>query len=69
MKNRKLMEDAIRTDNKLLIAKLKLEEGWTDDEVDDIENDLIHKSLLELDKKGLVVPFEQLIEELEAGEL
>lgn len=69
MKNRKLMEDAIRTDNKLLIAKLKLEEGWTDDEVDDIENDLIHKSLLELDKKGLVVPFEQLIEELEVGEL
>lgn len=69
MKNRKLMEDAIRTDNKLLIAKLKLEEGWTDDEVDDIENDLIHKSLLELNKKELVVPFEQLIEELEVGEL
>lgn len=69
MKNRKLVEDAIKTDNKLLIAKLKLEEGWTDDEVDDIENDLIHESLLELDKKGLVVPFEQLIKELEAGEL
>ena len=37
MKNRQLMEDAIRTDNKLLIAKLKLEEGWTDDEVESLQ--------------------------------
>ena len=69
MKNRKLLEAAIETDNKLLIAKLKLEEGWTDIEIEAIENDLFHKSLIELDKKGLVVPFDQLVKELEAGEL
>ena len=69
MKNRKLVEDAIETDNQLLIAKLKLEEGWTDIEIEAIEDDLFHKSLIELDKKGLVVPFDQLVKELEAGEL
>lgn len=69
MKNRKLLEAAIETDNQLLIAKLKLEEGWTDIEIEAIEDDLFHKSLIELDKKGLVVPFDQLVKELEAGEL
>lgn len=36
-KSIELMEKAIALNNKLLISKLKLEEGWTDKEIQDIE--------------------------------
>lgn len=47
-KNRKAMTEALISNNKLIQQQLKDREGWTDDEIDDIVEELIDRRLKEL---------------------
>lgn len=68
MKSRKLMEDAIKTDNKLLIAKLKLEEGWTDDEVESLQFKFWDKMIEDMRNNNELMSLSDLINYVEKGD-
>lgn len=60
-KNIELMESAIASNNQLLIAKLKLEEDWTDEEIQLIEQKQFKAVLLNMKKHGKILNYNQIM--------
>lgn len=61
-KNIELMESAIKSNNHLLIAKLKLEEGWTDEEIEDLRRRHFDKVISDMNKRGRILSFNQIVD-------
>lgn len=60
-KNIELMESAIASNNQLLIAKLKLEEDWTDEEIQLIEQKQFKAVLSNMKKHGKILNYNQIM--------
>lgn len=58
-KNIELMKSAIESNNHLLIAKLKLEEGWTDEEVRNLRHSKLRDMLQRWRKEGKILSIDQ----------
>lgn len=60
-KSIELMTEAIELNDCLMIKKLQLKEGWTDDEIHKLKQQRLHNMLVEMDHKGELVSWEELV--------
>lgn len=59
-KNLEAMTEALRCGNRIIEAKLVQEQGWTEDEIMDILEDIAEKRFVEMQNAGECLSVEQL---------